>query len=243
MPALRAPAERLSTAEPMWLLLHGTPLTPRVWDGVGSLLATGRPVATPAISGPGSQADIARRLLASREVGLAPLHVVGHSFGGQVAIEIALMIPQRLASLTILCSRATPFPAFGAVAESLRRGDSLDVQGSLARWFLPHELATDGPMVRYVRACIEGADRARWADDLEAIARYDRFGELGQIEAPTRVIAAELDQVGTPDEMQALAHAVPGADFVLVPHASHMSQFLAPATLAERIAGSTPTRR
>ena len=230
-------------AEPKWLLLHGTPLTPRVWDEVGALLAMSRPVVAPEFPRPGTQTEIARRVLASLEDAQAPLHVVGHSFGGQVAIEVALAAPRRLASLTILCSRATPFPAFATSAESLRRGDPLDVQGSLARWFLPDELAADGPMVRFVRACITGADRARWADDLQAIAGYDRTGDLGHIEAPTRVIAAEFDRVGTPDEMQALADAIPGAEFVLVPHVSHMSQFLNPATLAERIAGTSRTLR
>ena len=57
------------------------------------------------------------------------------------------------------------------------------------------------------------------------------------------MIAAEFDRVGTPDEMQALADAIPGAEFVLVPHTSHMSQFLDPATLAERIAGTPRTLR
>jgi len=227
----------------MWLLLHGTPLTPRVWDEVGALLAVRLPVIAPALPRPGTQIDLARRLLASLADPHAPLHVVGHSFGGQVAIEVALAAPGRLASLTILCSRATPFPAFAAIAESLRRGDPLDVQESLARWFLPDELAADGPVVRYARACITGADRASWADDLEAIARYDRAGDLGRIQAPTRVIAAELDRVGTPDEMQAMARSIPGAEFVLVPHASHMSQFLDPAALAERIGGTPVTQR
>lgn len=230
-------------ARPRWLLLHGTPLTPRVWDEVGALLAPIRPVVAPVLPRPGSQTDIARRVLASLDDAEAPLHVVGHSFGGQVAIEVALAAPWRLASLTILCSRASPFPAFASSAESLRHGDPVDVQGTLARWFLPAELAADGPLVRFVRSCIAGADRARWADDLQAIAGYDRTGDLERIETPTRVIAAELDRVGAPDEMQALAGAIPGAEFVLVSHASHMSQFLDPVALAERIAGTPVTRR
>ncbi len=236
--ALRKSAIHHPTAEPRWLLLHGTPLTPHVWDEVGALLLRGRTVAAPALPGPGTQSDIARKVLASSEIGQGPLHVVGHSFGGQVAIEIALEAPERLASLTIVCSRATPFPPFADGAESLRRGDPFDVQAALARWFLSDELADDGPMVRFVRNCIIAADRTRWANDLEAISTYDRLLDIGGIEAPTRVIAAEFDSVGTPEEMQALANAIPGADFVLVPDASHMSQFLDPSALAERIAGS-----
>lgn len=210
----------------------------RVWDEVGALLAVNRPVVAPALPRLGTQGDIARRMLDSLGDTQAPLHVVGHSFGGQVAIEFALAVPSRLASLTILCSRATPIPAFAASAESLRRGGPLDVQGSLGRWFLPDELAADSPMVRFARSCVTGADRARWADGLQAITGYDRTADLGRIEVPTRVIAADLDRAGTPDEMQTLAAATPGAEFVLVPQASHMSQFLSPAALAERIARS-----
>jgi pimeloyl-ACP methyl ester carboxylesterase len=55
------------------------------------------------------------------------------------------------------------------------------------------------------------------------------------------VIAAEFDQVGTPDEMRALADALPCGEFVLVPHASHMAQFLDPAALAERVTGGPVT--
>jgi pimeloyl-ACP methyl ester carboxylesterase len=88
--------------------------------------------------------------------------------------------------LTILCSRTTPFPAFADTAESLRRGDPLDVG---------------------------------------------------------TVVAAELDLVGTPDEMRALADSIPGADLVLAPNASHMSQFLHPEALAGRVAGSPAVQR
>ena len=54
-------------AEPTWLLLHGTPLTPRVWDEVGALLVMSRPVVAPALPRPGTQTEIARRVLASLE--------------------------------------------------------------------------------------------------------------------------------------------------------------------------------
>ena len=86
-PALRKPVGPQPGAQPTWLLLHGTPLTPQVWDEVGALLATTRPVVAPALP-PGIQTDSARRLLASLEDTHSPLHVVGHSFGGQVAIEV-----------------------------------------------------------------------------------------------------------------------------------------------------------
>ena len=49
------------------------------------------------------------------------------------------------------------------------------------------------------------------------------------------IVAAESDHVGTPEEMSAMAEAIPGATFELVPDASHLSQFLHPDTLAARL--------
>jgi pimeloyl-ACP methyl ester carboxylesterase len=230
-----------SGSDEIWLLLHGTPLTPRVWDAVGSRLMSGRPVVAPRLPAntcpAGAQAEIAREVLASLGEPAAGLHVVGHSFGGQVAIEVALAAPQRVCSLAILCSRASPFPAFSEIAASLRRGEPVDVEQTLSRWFVPGELAAGGPLVDYARTCIADADPALWANDLDAIAVYDRRDALSEIRTPTTVIAAEQDRVGNPDEMGAIADAIPEAQLVLVPQASHMSQFLDPDALAARLSG------
>lgn len=37
---------------------------------------------------------------------------------------MALAGPERVTSLTIMCSRATPFPAFTDLAAALRRGEA-----------------------------------------------------------------------------------------------------------------------
>ena len=223
----------------MWLLLPGTPLTPEVWDGLRLTLERFHPVAAPVLPRPsaavGAQAEIARGVL--REVGhLAQrFHVVGHSFGGQVALELAFGAAQRVASLTVLCSRASPFPPFSATAAALRRGDPVDVDATIGRWFLPDEIAADGPVVRYARRCLEQADRNLWSDELEAIAVYDRRTDLSSITVQTSIIASEFDKVGTPEQMAAMASAIPASRFERVANASHMSQFTDPVALADRI--------
>ena len=219
-----------------WVLLHGTPLTPRVWDGVAGHLRRYGPVWSPDVSpaaGSGdAQAALAEYLVSALNRFPERLHVVGHSFGGQVAIDLALLAPRRVLTLTLLCSRDTPFPAFAEAAARLRRGDPVDISAALGRWFTRAELAADGPVVSYARQCLDQADRASWAAALDAIAGYDRADRVGSISVPCTLIAAELDPVSTPAAMSALAGRLPRATVQVLPGAAHMSPFTDPSRLA-----------
>jgi pimeloyl-ACP methyl ester carboxylesterase len=220
-----------------WLLLHGTPLTPQVWDGVAALLGDARVLRPVVEASPGEahpQTAIAGRL-AERLAESAPLHIVGHSFGGQIALELALAAPGLVHRLTIICSRDTPYPAFAAAADAVRRGDPFDVDGALSRWFRPSELADDGPMVQYARRCLRTADPTRWAAALDAIAEYDRSGRTPEIEVPVILLTAEFDQVSTPAAMSDMAHRLPNAQLRLLDGAAHMSPFLDPSRLVRLI--------
>jgi pimeloyl-ACP methyl ester carboxylesterase len=232
-----------------WLLLHGTPLTPAVWDDVAThLRASGSgPVECPDITPAGHaedaqdagdcQADLAKLLAAEIEQlpAAAGLHVVGHSFGGQVALDLVLLAPQRMRSLTIICSRDTPFPAFAPAAASLRRGDPVDTGAVLGRWFIPAELSLGGPVVSYARYCLDSADRLSWAAALDAIAHYDRARPAASVQVPVTLIAAELDRVSTPAAMSAFAGRLPRASLHVLPGAAHMTPFTDPAALAALI--------
>jgi 3-oxoadipate enol-lactonase len=215
-------------------MLHGTPLTPAVWDGVRPLLngeVTAPAVTTGVDPGvPSEQAAIARRL-GGGPAGNGPWHVVGHSFGGQVALELAIQAPQLVSTLTLLCTRDTPYPPFAAAASRII-GEALDVDGTLRRWFSPDELDANGPVVQYARTTIEGADRTGWARAVGAIAVFDRSGETPSIRCPTTVVAAAHDQVSTPEAMNAMHVRIPASRFVVLDEAWHMSIFTDPARLA-----------
>ena len=218
-----------------WLLLHGTPLTPQVWEGASGYLRRYGPVWSPDVSpaegSQDAQAALAAGLVSALEQFPGRLHIVGHSFGGQVAIDVALLAPQRVQTLTVLCSRDTPFPAFAAAAARLRHGDPVDTSAVLGRWFTAPELAAGGAVVTYARQCLQRADRASWAAALDAIARYDRADRVGSIGVRCTVIAAELDQVSTPAAMSALADRLPQATLHILAGAAHMTPFTDPARL------------
>jgi pimeloyl-ACP methyl ester carboxylesterase len=225
----------MSHPEARWLLLHGTPLTPQVWDGVTASLRERGPVWSPDVSaapGRDNQAALAEHLVSTLAQDPGPLHVVGHSFGGQIAIDVALLVPQRVQTLTLLCSRDTPFEPFAAAADRLRHGGPVDADAALGRWFTPPELAAAGPVVGYARDCLRQADRASWAAALSAIASYDRTDRVGEIGAPCTLIAAELDQVSTPAAMSDLAGRLPDARLQVLAGAAHMTPFTDPARLA-----------
>jgi len=204
-----------SDSDRQWLLLHGTPLTPEIWDDVAALLPGS--VQCPLVDGRQTPAGLA--------VGPGPFDVVGHSYGGQVAIDFALAAPERVRSLTLICSRDTPFPAFSAAAERVREG-LIDVDATLARWFSPDELRAGGRLVDYARRCLVESDHEQWAEALEAIAGYDRSGDIGQLEMAVTLVAAELDQVSTPQAMAAMAERLPHATLKVLAGASHLTPFL-----------------
>jgi pimeloyl-ACP methyl ester carboxylesterase len=186
-----------------------------------------------------SLADEAERILSLPELRDCLLHLVGHSYGGGVALKIAAMIPERIASLSLYEPSAFHLlhvlgprgrAAFGdirriarAVADALVTGDyAAGAQTFVDYWNGPGSWAAMKPevqaeMVRYVpKACLDF--RALFEEDTgPAVYRAFRFpvlvmrGEFAP--APTRVVA------------EGLGDLIPGAGHAIIPGAGHMGPF------------------
>jgi 3-oxoadipate enol-lactonase len=222
------------------VLLHGTPFDLRAWDPLVTAVAGRRRTARFDARGHGAASDVgvpdfgrlAEDAVAVMDrLGLPSAHVVGHSWGGQTAQRLALDHPDRVSRLSLLCTRASPFPAFASVAQGLRDGTA-DVEASLTRWFTPAELAEPTAAAVTVREQLHAADPLRWADALEEIATFDVLAELPRITVPTDVVAAEHDGVAAPEHMAGIAAALPRASHHVLAGARH----LAPLQRADEIA-------
>jgi pimeloyl-ACP methyl ester carboxylesterase len=218
-----------------WVLLHGTPLSPAVWADTAARLAD-QPVLTPDCTGVPSH--LAQQTLAGRvadQIADRPVDVVGHSFGGQIAIELGLLRPRQVRSLTIVCSRDSPFPAFAELARSVRSGTVPAVEATLNRWFTADEVSTNGPAVQQARIGLQEASPVDWAAALDAIASYDRQSSMARLTMPVRLIAAGGDSVSTPAAMQAMATRLPHVNLIVRSAWMHMSPFTDPGGLAALI--------
>ncbi|MFF6983823.1 alpha/beta fold hydrolase [Streptomyces sp. NPDC008343] len=227
------------------VLVHGSPLDHHSWDALVPLLSRDRRVIGYDLRGHGSAAaappaaavedfaDDLAELLDGLEV--AQAHLIGHSFGGQVVQCFAARFPLRTRHMTLLCTRATPYPPFDEAAQELERTGLAQPASVVARWFPPEAIAADVPAVRYARSCITQANPTVWASVLRMIAAFDCLEELRRLPMPASVVGAEHDRVASPTAMREMADALPRGRFHLLQDSFHFAPLLQPERIAALI--------
>ena len=246
---------------PPVLLLHGLPGRGSVWDAVAERLAAARTVVVPDLLGFGASdrptgldqlhVDAQARALAEvlDDLALGPLTVVGHDFGGPVAVLLHRRRPDAVRALALFATNAftdtpVPFPL------SLVR---LPVAGALVRRLLFTRLAltamllagTGHPRPALDRTAHIGDDgqhrtiRTLFAGSLVELERLYRPVEdhLPQIDVPTLVGWGDRDPFFSVAQGRQTAAAIPGARFVAYAGAGHFLPAERPAELARDVAG------
>jgi pimeloyl-ACP methyl ester carboxylesterase len=162
--------------------------------------------------------------------GVEQAHVVGLSFGGVIAQELAIRHPRRVRSLVLASSSAggeqfvAPEPA---IRHFLRGLNGLPVEESL--WAaVPYLYAAT---TRRHHAPLIGEDiaqRFRRPLDPRAYRRqydvaraHDTSARLDRIAAPTLVMHGEQDRVAPLENGRRLAAGISGAHFIPLPGGAH----------------------
>jgi pimeloyl-ACP methyl ester carboxylesterase len=189
---------------------------------------------------------------AMRELGAGPLIVVGHSFGGLIALRYALDAPTEVAGLVLINPTTHPRPeglpwfqrAAGVLVgplmvKTLLLPLSLAMLDRLVtRMFRPEPPPQD--YAARSRLTL-GLTPTRFAASLQEyselrdqlIALVPRYPE---IKAPTLIIAGDADPVVPPKiHAEALARALPRAELLRIPGAGHLPHHAHAATIAAAI--------
>jgi 3-oxoadipate enol-lactonase/4-carboxymuconolactone decarboxylase len=154
--------------------------------------------------------------------------VVGLSLGGAVAQALALRAPDRVASLSIVCSAASFAPAglWTERAAAVRAAATVAVPqvtaGLAARWF-SEGFRRDNPAV--VAEFVTGlcaVDPEGYASCCDALAAWDATDQLGRIGAPTLLVAGAVDPAAPVAGMQLMADRIAGSRLEVLP-VSHLA--------------------
>ncbi|HKY14366.1 MAG TPA: alpha/beta hydrolase [Microthrixaceae bacterium] len=162
---------------------------------------------------PATMADYAADALALADhVGWERFGVVGISFGGMVAQELAAAAPERVERLALLCT--SPGGAGGAsypLHELLDGGATPTILDSR---FSPHWLA-EHPVDRFIAdGFVDGftAPDPGFVLQLDARRQHDVFDRLHRISCPTFVAAGKWDGIAPPSNSEAIVSRVRSAE-------------------------------
>ena len=156
-------------------------------------------------------------------VGWDSCRVVGVSFGGMVAQEFAVTYPERVERLALVCT--SPGGAFASyplhTLTDLDPSDAAAMRLTLIDTrFTPEYLAEHegarmlADFVTNAEAPPEDVQRGM-AMQLDARSRHDVIDRLGAITCPTLVACGRYDGIAPPENSEAIAARVSGADLRL----------------------------
>lgn len=164
---------------------------------------------------PFTMADCARDALAVMDhVGWDRCAVVGISFGGMVAQELAVTEPDRVERLALLCTSPG-----GAGGSSFPLHESSPTETVLDTRFTPEWLAEHPNDAALVRILAQRRDEPKSEDarhgerlQLEARRHHDVWDRLERITAPTLVAGGRYDGLAPFANSEAIASRIPGAE-------------------------------
>jgi 3-oxoadipate enol-lactonase len=237
-------------AGPDVLLLHAGIADSRMWEPLADrLVAAGYRTVAPDLRGfgrtplePGVVSNAADVLGLLDELGSERAAVVGASFGGRVALELALRAPQRVRALALLASWLDAFEWSDALdvfdaeeTAALERDDVEDaVRANVRMWVTRRGRAVDPAVVELVTAMQRDAFAAQIGVDADFEPNDPPVAErLDEIAAPALVAVGADDVADFHGVARKLAAELPNAEpVVTIAGAAHLPALERPDDVA-----------
>ena len=168
---------------------------------------------------------------ALRELGIERAHVAGFSMGGQIAQELALAHPDRIASLVLLSTYGRTDPLLHQTISSWiwlaqTADDPREFLRSFSTWLFSRHGHANGFVEQWVQAGLDDPHAMSTEDFCaagQACLEHDALDRLGAIEAPTLVVAGDEDLVTPPRFAREIAGRIAGARVEVLPGYAHQS--------------------
>ncbi|MGC2288891.1 MAG: alpha/beta hydrolase [Thermoplasmata archaeon] len=220
------------------LLLHGLGGDHTVWDYQIPTLAKSYRILAPDLRGHGQspppegarytfgefEGDI-RKLLDDRKTG--PVHLVGLSGGGLLALRLLVDDPSRVRTLALFGAMGHMDNHTRAVgqawADILRDEGPAAYSRRLARdLFAPDWLEAHMDLAERIAKSQEKRDLRGVVQWALAMKDYDLRSRLGKVHTPTIILHGLDDGVVDPSHARLLRQAIPGSEVRLFPNTGHL---------------------
>jgi len=174
-------------------------------------------------------------------LGLSSAHIVGLSMGGMIGQEIAILHPERVSSLTLVCTCAALEPDTIGILRAWRAArpncDDVDFTLMLSAWLFTHRFFQQPESVQGFLQLVSSnpfpQSPAGFQRQCDAVMAYDARDRISRISAPTQVIVGAEDNLTPPRYSRWLAERIPGARLTEVSTAAHVLSIETPDAFNE----------
>ena len=160
--------------------------------------------------------------------GIETAHIVGASMGGVISQIVAVKHPQRVRSLTLVCTACRNHPwrqeLLQSWAKTAEEKGMIEVGKEAAQWVMsPRSFRRLVPAFTWMGPLAALRPRHSFVSQIHAIldTREDLVDQLSTITAPTMVIVGNQDILTPRGDSEEIAERIPNAELVVISGAAH----------------------